>query len=226
MLNTDGTVKLADFSVAIFMDFNKVGGNKAIFESSIIPGLQSEGTPAYQAPDSQNMTGYDIITFPHAMKADIWSMGIVLYVMTIGRFPFKGTNMVHLFENIAKGKYEIPDWVESNLRNLLTNTININPENRYSIEEIKRHPWMKMKIPKETPIPILPVDTVFGDDKTTIMSTIGKYHSSMSTTEHSDSECISDLSSNEHSDEESFSSTSSNDTKSRTNHPRHKCIIM
>jgi len=165
MLNTDGTVKIVDFSVAIVIDLNKVEGNKALFESAIIPGLQSEGTPAYQAPDSQNISGHDILTCPHAMKADIWSLGIVLYVMTIGRFPFKGNNMVQLFENISSGKYDIPDWVENNLRNLLTNIININPENRYSLEEIKRHSWMKIKLPKETPIPILPIDSVFGDDK-------------------------------------------------------------
>jgi serine/threonine protein kinase len=60
--------------------------------------------------------------------------------MTIGKFPFDNRNMLTLFDNIAKGVYEIPEWVEPNLRDLISKVLEVDPNKRLSIPQIKKHP--------------------------------------------------------------------------------------
>jgi serine/threonine protein kinase len=60
--------------------------------------------------------------------------------MTIGKFPFDNRNMLTLFDNIAKGVYVIPEWVEPNLRDLISKVLEVDPTKRLSIPQIKKHP--------------------------------------------------------------------------------------
>jgi len=222
MLTSEGEVKLADFSIAMVLDLDKVEGDKKLFQRHIVPGLQSKGAPAYQAPECHG-SGYDILKSPYPMKLDIWSSGIILYVMAVGKFPFVGSNVVTLFENIAKGKYVVPDWVDDNLQNLLAGMINVNPESRFSLEEIKKHPWMKLKFKKENIISVEPIDSTLGKDKTTLSNTVSKYlsnsHSHSENTTDSEGMHISDQSSNE-----STTSLSNNDESSSPS--KNRCTIM
>jgi serine/threonine protein kinase len=98
-------------------------------------------------------------------KVDIWSAGIVLYIMTIGKFPFDNKNMLTLFDNIAKGVYVVPEWVEPNLRDLISKVLEVDPIKRLSIPQIKKHPWMTMEMKDEKPIPIRPIESMFKDDE-------------------------------------------------------------
>jgi len=60
--------------------------------------------------------------------------------MTIGKFPFDNRNMLTLFDNIVKGVYNIPEWVEPNLRDLISKVLEVDPAKRLSIPQIKKHP--------------------------------------------------------------------------------------
>lgn len=59
------------------------------------------GTPYYIAPEVLN-GNYD-------KECDIWSLGVVLYVMICGCYPFEGKNISEVLEKIKAGKYTFPD---------------------------------------------------------------------------------------------------------------------
>jgi len=223
MLTTEGEVKLADFSVAIILNTSQVDIDKILVEGNIIPGLQSKGAPAYQAPECHS-SGYHIHTSAHPMKLDIWSSGIVLYVMVVGKFPFNGSNVVTLFESISKGNYEIPDWIDDNLRSLLTGIININPESRYNLDEIKKHPWMKIKFKKENIIPVEQIDTILGKDKVSLLNTVSKFNSKSNSDNSNSFSDSKDETTYQSSNEESTSVSNNDDIDSSPS--KNRFIIM
>ena len=78
------------------------------------------------------------------MLADIWSCGIVLYGMLFGYLPFSEEDDSINKKNIIEGKYQIPDNISNCAKNLLKHMLDINPMTRYTLKEIKDHPWFKM----------------------------------------------------------------------------------
>ena len=124
LLDLDNTLKLCDFGV-----------------SKIIPKGQlindSCGTPAFIAPEILKEKPYD----PYA--ADVWSSGVVLYVMVNGFFPFRGVNESQLHESILNGQYPKPKDVSNELNDLLSKILDINPNSRITIEQILEHAWIK-----------------------------------------------------------------------------------
>jgi serine/threonine protein kinase len=109
-------------------------------------------------------------------KADIWSAGIVLFVMITGEFPFPNkNNLLLLFEDIAKGNYVIPSWIQdSMLKDLLKKLLTVDPAKRISIDEIFEHPWLDKDLPRQTPVPIDPAPSSFGHDSKTVEATVKK----------------------------------------------------
>lgn len=103
-------------------------------------------------------------------KADVWSAGIVLYVMIVGEFPFPNkNNLLLLFEDIAKGNYKIPSWIQdSMLKDLLKKLLTVDPQKRISIDEILEHPWLDCDLPRHTLVPIDPAPSLFGHDSRTV----------------------------------------------------------
>jgi serine/threonine protein kinase len=73
---------------------------------------------------------------------DIWAAGVTLYYCLTGRLPFDGNNLFELFEKIGKGEFEVPSFVESSAKDLLLHVLDPVQQRRYSIEEIKRHPFL------------------------------------------------------------------------------------
>ena len=70
-------------------------------------------------------------------KADIWSVGVVLYSMLVGKLPFEDDNTVVLYEKILKGDYDIPDFVSEEAEDVLRSVLEPNPSQRISLPEIK-----------------------------------------------------------------------------------------
>ena len=89
------------------------------------------GSPSYTAPEIVRGEKYN------AFKTDIWSCGIILYVMLCGSLPFIGENEEILFENIMKCKFDIPFFISKNAKKLLKGILNSDPEKRFTIEDIK-----------------------------------------------------------------------------------------
>lgn len=94
------------------------------------------GCPAYVSPEILYSTlGYS------GKAADVWSLGVVLYTMLIGQYPFHDTDVGILFKKIRQGYYSIPDCISSRAKCLIRNILRTNPVDRLSIAEVSVHPW-------------------------------------------------------------------------------------
>ncbi|KAK4432230.1 CBL-interacting serine/threonine-protein kinase [Sesamum alatum] len=95
------------------------------------------GTPAYVAPEILAKKGYD------GAKVDVWSCGIILYVLNAGYLPFNDTNLMAMYRKIYKGEFRCPKWTSPELKRFLTRVLDPNPDTRITVHEILNDPWFK-----------------------------------------------------------------------------------
>lgn len=125
LLDENGDLKISDF------------GLSALAESKRQDGLLHTtcGTPAYVAPEVISRKGYD------GAKADIWSCGVILFVLMAGYLPFHDSNLMEMYRKIAKAEFKCPCWFPSDVRRLLSRILDPNPTTRISIAKIMENPW-------------------------------------------------------------------------------------
>lgn len=75
-------------------------------------------------------------------EVDVWSFGIVLYVLVCGKVPFDDQNMSALHAKIKKGIVEYPSYLSSDCKGLLSRMLVTDPLKRATLEEVLNHPWM------------------------------------------------------------------------------------
>lgn len=96
------------------------------------------GCPVYVSPEIlQNTTHYS------GRRADIWSIGVILYTMLVGCYPFHDTNINVLFSLIRSGHYSIPPTLSSAAKCLIRNVLRMKPNERLSANEVLDHPWFE-----------------------------------------------------------------------------------
>jgi 5'-AMP-activated protein kinase catalytic alpha subunit len=83
------------------------------------------------------------------LKSDVWSSGVVLFAMVCGYLPFEDPKTSNLYKKILSADYQIPKFVSSECADLLTKILNTNPDTRYSIDDIRSHPWFKLSKEKK-----------------------------------------------------------------------------
>ena len=93
------------------------------------------GSPSYTCPEL--IKGYKYNGF----AVDIWTSGIILYVMLCGFLPFEERDTKSLFKKIIKCKVVYPKYVSANAQNLLKRILVPNPDTRITINEIKKLPF-------------------------------------------------------------------------------------
>ncbi|CAK7350406.1 unnamed protein product [Dovyalis caffra] len=127
LLDENGDLKITDF------------GLSALAESKRHDGLlyTTCGTPAYVAPEVINKRGYD------GRKADIWSCGVILFVLLAGFLPFHDQNLMELYRKITKGDFRCPNWFHPEAKKLLSRILEPNPSSRISIAKIMRNCWFR-----------------------------------------------------------------------------------
>ena len=73
--------------------------------------------------------------------ADIWSAGIILYAMLVGRLPFEDSNTSQLYRKITNGQYLIPSQVSDPARSLIKALLQVDPSRRITIEGVRSSRW-------------------------------------------------------------------------------------
>ena len=94
------------------------------------------GSPVYAAPEV-------IMRRPYSYPADVWSLGVLFYLMIVGRFPFQSDNVLSTMKMIVEDTPHFPENLEPTLLSLLTRMLDKNPDTRITASEIKEHPWFQ-----------------------------------------------------------------------------------
>ncbi|KAF7329140.1 Non-specific serine/threonine protein kinase [Mycena kentingensis (nom. inval.)] len=94
------------------------------------------GSLYFAAPELLNAKVY---TGP---EVDVWSFGVVLYVLVCGKVPFDDQSMPALHAKIKRGLVEYPVWLSSECKHILSRMLVTNPTLRAPLSEILNHPWM------------------------------------------------------------------------------------
>lgn len=131
-LNEAGCVCIADLS-----------------ESQLLPGpsallLDQKGSPAYVAPEVLRGVPYD------GTAADMWSVGVVLYVLLCGRFPFVASSpndLMSLAHKIQRAEVAFPENVSGPARTLLRRLLCSDPDSRPTAAAVLSDPFMSAGAP-------------------------------------------------------------------------------
>lgn len=84
------------------------------------------------------------------LKVDIWSSGVVLYAMVCGYLPFEDPQTSKLYNKILNCDMTIPKFISEDCKDFLKRILNTNPDERYSIEDIRKHKWYNIVDNKTT----------------------------------------------------------------------------
>ncbi|KAH0554150.1 tribbles homolog 2-like [Cotesia glomerata] len=95
------------------------------------------GCPAYVAPEVlRSGRAYS------GKAADIWSLGVLLYTMLVGRYPFNDAEHASLFAKISRGLFSVPDLFSARARCLIQAILRREPSERPDAPDLLRHPWL------------------------------------------------------------------------------------
>jgi len=124
---SDAKIKIADFGLA------RVMTNKDVMKTAC-------GTPGYVAPEVLQNKGYQ------GGGLDIWSAGVVLYILLCGFPPFYEEELPALFDQIIKGKYDFPspwwDAISSTAKDLVKKCLTVDVSKRFTAQQVLEHEWI------------------------------------------------------------------------------------
>lgn len=125
LINHEGVIKLIDFGFAV----RKMNDDDKISDFC--------GTPSYMCPEIVQRQPYD------GFKADIWALGVLLYRLLNGRYPFRGTNDNELYGAILYKEPKFVVDVPQGARALICRMMDKKPSNRPSAGEILTNQWLR-----------------------------------------------------------------------------------
>ncbi|KAG8429795.1 hypothetical protein GDO86_019187 [Hymenochirus boettgeri] len=96
------------------------------------------GSPPYAAPEVFQGKEYE------GPPLDVWSLGIVLYVLLCGTFPFDAPNLPTLRQRVLEGRFRIPYFMSQDCESLIRRMLAVDPAKRLTIAQIKQHRWLQI----------------------------------------------------------------------------------
>ncbi|KAN0016207.1 hypothetical protein ACTFIV_010073 [Dictyostelium citrinum] len=120
-------VAIADFGLS------KIIGQTLVMQTAC-------GTPSYVAPEVLNATGYD-------KEVDMWSIGVITYILLCGFPPFYGDTVPEIFEQIMEANYEFPEeyWggISKEAKDFIGKLLVVDVSKRLNAANALNHPWLK-----------------------------------------------------------------------------------
>ncbi|KAA0054021.1 CBL-interacting serine/threonine-protein kinase 23-like isoform X1 [Cucumis melo var. makuwa] len=160
LLDANGVLKVSDFGLSALP--------QQVREDGLLH--TTCGTPNYVAPEVINNKGYD------GAKADLWSCGVILFVLMAGYLPFEDSNLVALYKKailrsfyhqIHKADFTCPPWFSTNAKKLIKRILDPNPSTRITIPEVIENEWFRKgyKPPtfEQADISLDDVDAIFNE---------------------------------------------------------------
>eukprot|EP00741_Cyanophora_paradoxa_P004993 tig00000842_g4840.t1 len=124
LIAANGTVKLCDFGFARAMSCNTM----------VLTSIK--GTPLYMAPEL-------VQEQPYNEKADLWSLGVILYELFVGQPPFYTNSIYSLIHLIVKDPVKYPDNMSPQFKSFLKGLLNKAPQHRLAWPQLGDHPFVK-----------------------------------------------------------------------------------
>lgn len=154
LLDSCGSLKVSDFGLSAFSKQVRADG---LLHTAC-------GTPNYVAPEVLTDKGYD------GTSSDVWSCGVILFVLMAGYLPFDEQNLVALYRRIQKADFCFPTWFSSSSKKLIKCILDPNPLTRITIPEILENDWFKKgykppQFEKEEDVSLDDIDAVFNDSE-------------------------------------------------------------
>ncbi|CAJ1973974.1 unnamed protein product [Sphenostylis stenocarpa] len=143
LLDSLGNIKISDF------------GLSALPEQGVSILRTTCGTPNYVAPEVLSHKGYN------GAVADVWSCGVILYVLLAGYLPFDELDLNTLYSKIDRAEYTCPPWFPVGAKSLINRILDPNPETRITIEQIRNDEWFQRSY---VPVSLLEYEDVNLDD--------------------------------------------------------------
>ncbi|KAK7292055.1 hypothetical protein RIF29_07707 [Crotalaria pallida] len=125
LLDAYGNLKVSDF------------GLSALTKQGVDLLYTTCGTPNYVAPEVLSNLGYD------GAAADVWSCGVILYVLMAGYLPFQEADLPMLYKRINAAEFVCPIWFSAGAKTLLHKILDPNPKTRMTIDQIRKDPWFQ-----------------------------------------------------------------------------------
>jgi calcium-dependent protein kinase len=134
-------IKVIDFGLAKKLSENEIMSNP-------------NGTAYYIAPE--------VLKGDYTVKCDIWSMGVVLYIMMCGRPPFKGKTNPEIINSVLKGEYNFDypsfETASEDVKDFISKWLETDVDSRMSAAEAYDHPWIQKQWEKEEKTLTIPED--------------------------------------------------------------------
>ncbi|KAI1069704.1 hypothetical protein LB507_008482 [Fusarium sp. FIESC RH6] len=125
LISANLQIKIADFGMA------------ALHQTDTHQLATACGSPHYAAPELLKNRQY------RGDKADIWSMGVILFAMLTATLPFDDPDLRVMMNRTKKGQYEMPSFLSPEAEDLIRRMLQVNPERRITLKEIWRHPLVR-----------------------------------------------------------------------------------
>eukprot|EP00993_Chasmostoma_nieuportense_P000442 NODE_1408_length_1516_cov_251.371490_g1333_i0.p1 GENE.NODE_1408_length_1516_cov_251.371490_g1333_i0~~NODE_1408_length_1516_cov_251.371490_g1333_i0.p1 ORF type:complete len:442 (+),score=97.45 NODE_1408_length_1516_cov_251.371490_g1333_i0:65-1390(+) len=128
LLDSQDRLKISDFGLS---NLQRQGTEGMLLQTVC-------GTPNYVAPEVLKEKGYNGIT------ADVWSCGVILFVMLAGYLPFDDPNMNALFNKIERGEYRMAKYFSPEVKDLICKMLVVDPAKRVTLDEVIAHSWFRV----------------------------------------------------------------------------------
>ncbi|CAA6670248.1 unnamed protein product [Spirodela intermedia] len=126
LLDENGGLKVSDFGLSALPEQLRQDG---MLHTQWHAGVRGAGGPAQE--------GYD------GGAADLWSCGVVLFVLLAGFLPFQDENLMKMYRKVFKAQFELPRWFSHGASRLVSRLLVPDPEKRITVPEIMEDPWFK-----------------------------------------------------------------------------------